>query len=44
MYALTELAGPNHTLFIEEYPYFYYQPNFDAWKKFDCTVFTIILS
>lgn len=33
MYALTELAGPIHTHFIEYYPYFYYQPNFKAVKN-----------
>lgn len=41
MYALAELAGPEHTLYFDYFPYFYYQPNFEAWQKFDCTVYTI---
>lgn len=41
MYALTELAGPRHTKFLEEYPYFYYQPNYVSLQSYEC-LFAII--
>jgi hypothetical protein len=36
MYALTELAGSNHTLYVEEYVYFYFEPNFIILEQKDC--------
>ncbi len=37
MYALAELAGPKHTKFLDEYPYFYFQPNYRALERFECS-------
>lgn len=32
MYALVELAGPERTLWVDEYNYFYYRPNYAVLK------------
>lgn len=38
MYALAELAGGAHTMCIQEFTYFYYQPNYVALAKFECSL------